>query len=609
MNQTARLLFGVCAAASVLAACGGSSEAPAPVPAPITAPAPAPAPAPTPVPITPPPRAAVTPADFFARPSSPAMVASTLDDARAARGTIGRAGGTLSATGADGAKYTLVVPSGALADDVEITLTPIAATTGAPWTRATGARFAPAGLQFFQYATLAIEPASDIPLDRQVMMGASAEGELFVAMPDIASRAPRIKVLHFTDYWYADMTPEQLNAQRLRIPTAAALQIENEVNAVLNNLRQRMLLGATDDDASTPSFTDLLDNATRQWWELVLKPRIAAARTCQDWKAAIAAVLSVERQRQLLGAGEGSIPVLGNASGTDFWGVAGSGAWIRANVPFGGNLMRAGVFQCAKDSSERCTTRHLFDLVETALGWERQKQLLGIEDDVAFESTYVKFDQRLDACHRVRVELDSAVTIFGTPGAREATTTVSSRIDHRIFPGGLTDVFAYASRGFAGDAGIPITAAALQNSDLAITGPSCGTVSNVTRGGGSLRLDFSFGPARSLRPQFGRLKLRLGDTTESWTVTGCGQGSVRYGPKPLWTDAFLSLHQAESFERPGVERGVDLQFSGAELPLNGGEVLVQKQWQRTVGGLGETTTLRVVHTPQPIDEPPLPAPQ
>lgn len=597
MNSTARLLLGICAATSVLAACGGSSETPVP----------APAPAPAPAPITPPPPLAATPADFFARPPSPAMVTSTVDDARSVRGTIGRAGGTLSATGADGTKYTFVVPAGALADDVEITLTPIASTTGAPWSRAAGARFAPAGLQFFQFATLAIEPAANIPVDRQVMMGASADGELFIATPDVASRAPRIKVLHFTDYWYTDMTPEQLNDQRQRSPTAAELRIENEVGAVLNNLRQRALLGAADDSPGDAALQDLLGSATRQWWEYVLKPRITAASTCQDWKAVIAAVLSVERQRQLFGLDGDGVALLSAAPGADFWGIPGSGAWMRANVPFGGNLARASIFQCAKDSTERCTTRHLFDLVETALGWERQKALFGIDDDVGFESTYLKFDQRLDACYRVRVEFDSAVTLFGTPGALEATTTVSSRIDHRIFPGGLADAFAYANRGAAGDDGIPTTAAALSNTDLAITGPSCGTVSNVTRGGGSLRLDFFFGPIRSVRPETARLKMRLGDTAESWTVTGCGLGSVRYGPKPLWTDAFLTLHAAEAFERPGIERGVDLRFGRPELPLNGGDVIALKQWQRTAGGLSENTTLRVVHTPQPFVEPALPA--
>jgi hypothetical protein len=597
MNSTARLFFGICAATSMLAACGGSSETPVP--------APAPAPAPTPAPITPPAPAAATPADFFARPPSPALVTSTVDDARTVRGAIGRAGGTLSATGADGTKYTFVVPAGALADEVEISMTPIVATTGAPWTRAAGARFAPAGLQFFQFATLAIEPAADIPLDRQVMMGASADGELFVATPDVTSRAPRIKVIHFTDYWYADMTPEQLNAQRLRIPTSAALQIQNEIGAILANARQRQLLGA-DDDSNAPSLRDVALRAMRQWWELVLQPRIAAARTCQDWATAISALLLVERQQQLLGSeyADGATPF---EPGGDFWGLAGSRAWLTANVPFGGNLWRAWSFQCAKDSSERCTSRHLFDLVDTALRVERHKQLFGVPDDPAFDPVYLNWNQRLDACYRFRVEFDSSVTLFGTPGAREATTTVSAQANHRVFPGGLEDVFAYLNRQLQGDDNVPTTTAPLANTDLSITGPSCGTVSNVARGGGSLRLDFFFGPIKSTRPETARLKMRLGDTTESWTVTGCGLGSVRYGPKPLWTDAFLTLHAAEVFERPGIERGIDLQFGRPELPLNGGEVIALKQWQRTAGGLSENTTLRVVHTPQPFVEPAPPA--
>ena len=597
MNRRTPLFFAIAFAAGLLAACGGSSDTPAP--------APAPTPAPAAAPITPPPAMAATPTAFFAQSASPATVSSTVDDARATRGTIGRAGGTLSTTGADGTKYTFVVPAGALAEDVEITMTPIASTAGAPWTRAAGVRFGPAGLQFFQFATLAIEPAADIPLDRQVMMGASDDGELFVATPDMASRAPRIKVIHFTDYWFADMTPEQLNAQRLRIPTTAALQIQNEIGAILANARQRQLLG-TYDEGSEPPPGEVIRRAMGQWWDLVLKPRIAAARTCQDWNAVIFALLAVERQQRLLGSEypDGATPF---ESGGDFWGLAGSRAWLRANVPFNGDLWRALSYQCAKDSSERCTSRHLFDLVQMALGLERQKQLFGVPDDPAFDPVYLNWNQRLDACYRVRVEFDSSVTLFGTPGAREATTTVSARVDHRMLPGGLDDVFAYMSRPAQGDAEVPKTSAALQNTDLSITGPSCGTVGNVARGGGSLQLDFSFASAKNLRPGEARLKLRLGDTTESWTVTGCGLGSVRYGPKPLWTDAFLSLNGAEAFEIPGIERGVDLRLGQAELPLNGGAVLALKQWQRTAGGLSENTTLRVVHTPQPFEEPPLPA--
>jgi len=596
MNRTATLFLAVCTAAVALSACGGSSDEPADPPAPAAAA------------LAAPPRVAVIPADFFARPASPVTVTSTVDDGRAVKGTLGRSGGALAATGADGSRFTFVVPAGALPDDVEITMTPIVSSSGAPWTRAVGARFAPAGLQFFQYATLAIEPAGDIPLDRQVMTGASDQGELFLATPDVLSRAARVKILHFSDYWVAEMTPDQLSAQRLRTPSAAALQIENEVNAVLNNLRQRQLLGESD-EAQAASTDELLEAAVQQWWELVLKPRIAAARHCDDWNEILAGMLSVERQRQLLGGAEDDVALLDNTAAADVWGIAGSGAWMRANVPFGGSLVKAGGFQCAADSSERCTARHLFDLVDTAIRWERQKQLLGLDDDPAFESTYLQFDRRLDACYRVRVEFDSRVTIFGTPGAREATTAVSSSLEHRIYPGGLDDVLAYANRALQGDAGIPTTSATLQNTALEVTGPSCGSVSNIAPGAGSLRLDFSFPASASGRPATAILRMRLGDTAETWTLTGCGQGSVRYGPRPLWTEAFLELHRTEAFDRPGIERGIDVQLSGADLPLNGGEVVASTQWLRTVGSLAEETTLRLVHVPQAIAEPAPPAPR
>ncbi|MFO0204646.1 MAG: hypothetical protein ACK54L_00560, partial [Betaproteobacteria bacterium] len=109
-------------------------------------------------------------------------------------------------------KYTFTVPPNALPQDTAITMTPIASTSGAPWTVARGVRFAPAGLQFYRYAMLQIEPPADlqVPVNEQVMMGAEGD-ELFIAMPE-RTAMPRINVLHFTDEWFARMTREQLEA-------------------------------------------------------------------------------------------------------------------------------------------------------------------------------------------------------------------------------------------------------------------------------------------------------------------------------------------------------------------------------------------------------------
>ena len=80
-----------------------------------------------------------------------------IDAARARRGTLGRLGGTVSATGADGTIYALVVPPGALTADTAITLTPLRAIAGLPVTGpAVGVQFGPDGLVLRQPATLRI---------------------------------------------------------------------------------------------------------------------------------------------------------------------------------------------------------------------------------------------------------------------------------------------------------------------------------------------------------------------------------------------------------------------------------------------------------------------
>ena len=117
---------------------------------------PGPAPSPTPTPsstptATPTPRATPPPP-----PPAPPSVAPRLDDANAATERIGREGGTVSATGADGATYTLAIPAGALISDEDITLTPVGAVDGLPFSGglAGAVQLAPDGLRLFEPATL-----------------------------------------------------------------------------------------------------------------------------------------------------------------------------------------------------------------------------------------------------------------------------------------------------------------------------------------------------------------------------------------------------------------------------------------------------------------------
>lgn len=94
-----------------------------------------------------------------ARPS-PARVRPKLDLGRVAAADIGRGGGSVTATGADGTRFTLTIPAGALLDPANVSLTPLTSAGTLPM-GARGLRavqIGPAGRDLLKPASLAIAP-------------------------------------------------------------------------------------------------------------------------------------------------------------------------------------------------------------------------------------------------------------------------------------------------------------------------------------------------------------------------------------------------------------------------------------------------------------------
>jgi hypothetical protein len=86
------------------------------------------------------------------------------DAARVRRSTLGRLGGTVTATGADGTVYALAVPPGALTADTAITLTPLRSIAGLPVTGGVvGVQLGPDGLVLLKPATLTITRKGAVP--------------------------------------------------------------------------------------------------------------------------------------------------------------------------------------------------------------------------------------------------------------------------------------------------------------------------------------------------------------------------------------------------------------------------------------------------------------
>src|SRR5262245_47683239 len=113
------------------------------------------------------PRAAERPADG----SGPLAVTPALDTARAVSATVTSDGGTLTATAANGAVFTLTIPAGAIPEEETITMTPIASIPDLPFSGglagAGAVQLEPEGLLLLKAATLVIQPSSLLSLDQQ----------------------------------------------------------------------------------------------------------------------------------------------------------------------------------------------------------------------------------------------------------------------------------------------------------------------------------------------------------------------------------------------------------------------------------------------------------
>ena len=116
---------------------------------------------------------------------APLTVAATFDTSLAQTLTLPADGGTIAATGADGTQYLLTVPSGALLEATEVTMTPLSSLVGAPVEgRAHGVLLEPSGLRLYREAALEITPTHASSF-AAIGFAAAADGSDFHLVPPV----------------------------------------------------------------------------------------------------------------------------------------------------------------------------------------------------------------------------------------------------------------------------------------------------------------------------------------------------------------------------------------------------------------------------------------
>src|SRR5215207_6177500 len=118
-------------------------------------------------------------------PNDPVAVRFVDDVGRAAHTTIGPQGGTLSATAADGTRFELSVPAEALDFSETITMTPVLRAEKLPLSGGLigAVNLEPAGLTFYEPATLRIIPAALAPGYETIGFAYNGTGEQFHLHP------------------------------------------------------------------------------------------------------------------------------------------------------------------------------------------------------------------------------------------------------------------------------------------------------------------------------------------------------------------------------------------------------------------------------------------
>ncbi len=494
---------------------------------------------------------------IFDIPADPLRVVSGLDSPQRVEAVIPVTGGSLSANGADGTSYRLDIPEGALVADTLVKMTPVSSLEGMTLGSSSYAvQLEPEGLAFYAPAILTITPAQELPIDQQIFFGYQGDGEnLVLAPPAMQSTEIQIQIFHFSGYGVTKGFLADIEPVRARIGGDAEARLQSAIAEYLSRVRQAQLLGTEYD-------TDVdWEGLFQQWEDQVVRPRLAAAgESCAAGRLAINTILSYERQRQLLGVGDGSLD----------------------SALISNGLLNSVAETCMREEYELCRDEHIIHLILPAwLTLQRQYALLGMagegEDPAVLESAknYVR------RCLSFELEFHSEVNFDDGDGGGY-DSAVDSKIKIQIIPDELK------MRGQA----------PLVNTDFVFRVPDCTVTSN--RAGGTFEAtSLSYVPdTKTPTDKVGyvrdfKLIYYPGDTAENFTVTCPDAGSFSPPAAPLWTGAFLLAHEGELSQSEGG-------FVAENWEILGGEYYAKKEWiiDDAANGIVEAGTFKLYHRPE-----------
>ena len=287
-----------------------------------------------------------------------------LDAQHSSSAVISPDGGTLSAEGADGTRFTLTFPKDALGADETITLTPITTVNGLPFSGGlVGAvQMAPEGLRLLQPAILTIESPRAAAAEgfKTVAFAYHQNGEgLYLNPSEVKGNVLTLEIWHFSGAGAAQGTPAEIQAQQQRVPSDAEDALSQRMREYLEQERELQQMGLPPDPELDKTIVEFL----REAYNRIIAPQLPLAlQDCEAARPILSKALGWLRQVQLFGY-EGQFE-------------AESGKIMET--------MRQAMVNCYNREYEQCVLDKKIEHRTAMLIIYRQAALLGIDDQLDF---------------------------------------------------------------------------------------------------------------------------------------------------------------------------------------------------------------------------------
>ncbi len=360
----------------------------------------------------------------------------TPDAAHAVAGVLSAAGGTLSATGPEGTKYTLAYNANSVPSGTAVTVTPLAGLAGASLgTFAGGAELSPSNVRFIRGAVLIIEPAHAVAAGAREAVEFTGAGVGIHPIPTAPQKAPIVLPVG-TTAGYALLSGGSLQGVAARAHAAgrahsafgrplARIAEASTVSGrtsyyqdeLAGDVHQLVEAGGDigDGSAAAKAYETAVLATLKEWYGEITANEVPPGMESDEAAETAMNDLSAWAQSAVILLGDGHTTVGGETSTTT--------TYNGMSALFGPNWEDEKVLSvyqklagAAYDrAQEKCANQHELGQLPTILTWYRTDVFSGHPDSLSLEELLV--------CDHFTVEFDSTMedNILGEDGDGHGT--------------------------------------------------------------------------------------------------------------------------------------------------------------------------------------------